>query len=267
MVDCMSSSAAKFPLLTLVLAMALLAGCRSDPTLAVSSSLGRQALRGKTIAVGGLTAQGVMVYPGRTEEGLILQEAEKALQHRLRHSTVLTLAAARGAVGFPPSKFSAGVPIVLGSKLSPGFIRKAHAAGLHYLLWIDLRDNSVDHSSRQRQNTRTVYSSCSCGKIGDKSCRTGSCCSGCTSSCRRATTVSVYAASEFATRRVAASYTLLDTASGRTVWRAESQRSDSNVNTASSESGFPMPPGVPLPPTESQVMKRMTTFAVARLPK
>jgi hypothetical protein len=99
-----------------------------------------------------------MVYPGRTEERLILQEAEKALQHRLRRSSVLTTEAARAAVGFPPSKFSAGVPIVLGSKISPGFIRKAHAEGLHYLLWIDLRDNSVDHSSRQWQDTRTVYS-------------------------------------------------------------------------------------------------------------
>ncbi len=253
--------------LLLIFVTSWLVSCAADPTLAVSSSLGRHDLRGKTLAVGGLTAQGVMVYPGRTEESLILQEAEKALQHRLRHSCVLTTEAARAAVGFPPSKFSAGVPIVLGSKLSPGFIRKAHAAGLHYLLWIDLRDNSVDHSSRQRQNARTVYSSCSCGKIGDKSCRTGSCCSGCSSSCRSSTTVTVYVASEIAARSIAASYTLLDTASGKTVWQAESLRSDSSVNTATSESGFPMAPSVPLPPTESQIMKRMTTFAIARLPK
>ncbi|MFZ2280768.1 MAG: hypothetical protein WAW39_23415 [Prosthecobacter sp.] len=253
--------------LLLIFVAAWLASCAADPTLAVSNTLGRHDLRGKTLAVGGLTAQEVMVYPGRTEEGAILQEAGKALDHRLRHSRVLTMEAARDVVGFPPSKFSAGVPIVLGSKLSPGFIRKAHAEGLHYLLWIDLRDNSVDHSSRQRQNTRTVYSSCSCGKIGDKTCRTGSCCSGCSSSCRSSTTVTVYSASEFAIRRVAASYTLLDTASGKTVWQAESLRSDSNVNTATSESGLPMPPSVPLPPTESQIMKRMTTCAIARLPK
>lgn len=253
--------------LLLIFVAAWLVSCAADPTLAVSSSLGRHELRGKTIAVGGLTAQGVMVYPGRTEEGLILQEAEKALQHRLRHSRVLTMEAARGAVGFPPSQFSAGVPIVLGSKLSPGFIRKAHAGGLDYLLWIDLRDNTVDHSNRQRQNTRTVYSSCSCGKIGDKTCRTGSCCSGCSSSCRSSTTVTVYSASEFATRSIAASYTMLNTASGKTVWQAESLRSDSNVNTATSESGLPRPPSVPLPPTESQIMKRMTTCAIARLPK
>ncbi len=251
----------------LIFVTAWLASCTADPTLAVSSSLGSHELRGKTLAVGGLTAQGVMVYPGRTEESLILQEAGKALQHRLRRSSVLTTEAARAAVGFPPSKFSAGVPIVLGSKLSPGFIRKARAGGLHYLLWIDLRDNSVDHSNRQHQNTRTIYSLCSCGKIGDKTCRRGSCCSGCTSFCRRGTTETVYSASEFATRSIAASYTLLDTVSGKTVWQAESLRSDSNVHTATSESGLPMPPGVPLPPTESQIMKRMTTCAIARLPK
>jgi len=253
--------------LLLIFVAAWLVSCAADPTLAVSSTLGRHDLRGKTLAVGGLTAQGVMVYPGRTEESLILQEAEKALQHRLRRSSVLTTEAARAAVGFPPSKFSAGVPIVLGSKLSPGFIRKAHAEGLHYLLWIDLRDNSVDHSSRQRQNTRTVFSSCSCGKIGDKTCSTGSCCSGCNSSCRRGTTVTDYTTSEIARRSIAASYTLLDTASGKTVLQAESLRSDSNVHSSSSESGFPMPPSVPLPPTESQIMKRMTTCAIARLPK
>lgn len=251
----------------LVFVSAWLTSCVADPTLSVISSLGRHELRGKAIAVGGLTAQEVMVYPGRTEEGLILQEAGKALQHRLRHSRVLTMEAARGAVGFPPSKFSAGVPIVLGSKLSPGFLRKAHAEGLHYLLWIDLRDNSVDHSSRKYKDTHTVYSSCSCGKIGDKSCSTGSCCSGCASSCRSGTTVIVYVASEIARRSIAASYSLLDTATGKTVWRAESLRSDSKVNTATSESGFPMAPSVPLPPTESQIMKRMTTCAIARLPK
>ena len=97
--------------------------------------------------------------------------------------------------------------------------------------------------------------------------RARSCCSGCNSSCRRGTTVTDYTTSEIARRSIAASYTLLDTASGRTVWQAESLRSDSNVHTASSESGFPMPPSVPLPPTESQIMKRMTTFAIARLPK
>lgn len=253
--------------LLLIFVTAWLASCAADPTQAVSSSLGRHELRGRTIAVGGLTAQGVMVYPGRSEEGAILQEAGKALQYRLRHSCVLTMEAARAAVGFPPSKFSAGVPIVLGSKLSPGFIRKAHAKGLHYLLWIDLRDNSVDHSSKQYQNTRTVYSSCSCGKVGDKTCRTGSCCSGCNSSCRSGTTVTTYVASEIARRSIAASYTLLDTTSGKTVWQAESLRSDSNVHSSSSESGFPMPPSVPLPPTESQIMKRMTTCAIARLPK
>lgn len=159
------------------------------------------------------------------------------------------------------------MPIVLGSKLSPGFIRRAHAEGLHYLLWIDLRDNSVDHSSRKYKDTRTVYSSCSCGKIGDNSCTTGFCCSGCTSACRRGTTVTDYMASEIATRSMAASYTLLATATGKTVWQADSLRSDSNVNTSTSESGFPMPPSVPLPPTESQIMKRMTTCAIARLPK
>jgi hypothetical protein len=253
--------------LILFFVTAWLTSCAADPTLAVSSSLGRHELRGKTLAVGGLTAQGVMVYPGRTEESLILQEAEKALEHKLRRSRVLNTKDARAAVGFPPSKFSTGVPIVLGSRLSPGFIRKAHAEGLHYLLWIDLRDNSVDHSSRQRQNTRTVYSSCSCGKIGDNSCTTGSCCSGCTSSCRHGTTVTDYTASEIATRSIAASYKLLATATGKTVWQAESLRSDSNVNTATSESGFPMSPSVPLPPTESHIMKRMTTCAVARLPK
>lgn len=71
--------------LMLIFVTAWLTSCAADPTLAVSSSLGRRELRGKIIAVGGLTAQGVMVYPGRTEESLILQEAEKALQHRLRH--------------------------------------------------------------------------------------------------------------------------------------------------------------------------------------
>ena len=74
-------------------------------------------------------------------------------------------------------------------------------------------------------------------------------------------------ASEIATRSMAASYTLLATATGKSVWQADSLRSDSNVNTSTSESGFPMPPSVPLPPTESQIMKRMTTCAIARLPK
>lgn len=244
-----------------------LSSCRSDPTLSVTSSLPKQGLRGRTLAVGGLTAPGVNVYPGQTEESIILVNAEEEMQRRLRRSRVLSTAAVQQAVGSAPTRFSSGVPIVLGSKLSPAFIRKAQAQGIDYLLWIDLRDNFVEQDSRQNSYTKTTSSSCCCGKVNGKTCRTGACASGCGSSCRSSSRVVENVLSAVARRTVAASYSLLDTATGHVAWQAESMLTKSSIHSNSSSTGTPLMPSMPLPPTESEIMKRMTSSALKKLPQ
>jgi hypothetical protein len=260
----------------LMFAAVWIVGCSSAPTVAViHSGVTKQVLRGKTIAVGGLTAKDRMTYPGQVPEMKILSDAGFALRRRLKHAQVLEVAAAWASGGPPPTQFAAGIPVVLGRRLTPAYLSKARSQGVDYLLWIDLIDNSVASRSAQWQSTHTEYPSCSCGQInqGDSSssdCRSisdSSCCSSCCSSCRHGREVTEYHRSETATRRLGARYSLLDTATGSSVWRADSGHSRSQVNSTSSEAGFPPLPAVPLPPEESQIMQKMSAAVIGKLPR
>ncbi|MCF7789869.1 MAG: hypothetical protein K9N47_27345 [Prosthecobacter sp.] len=254
-------------ILLLPLVFAWMTSCSSKPTLVISGSLGKHDLRGKTLAVGGFTAQDLMVYPGQVAEAAIVADAGTALQHRFKPSQVLTVEAVRAAAGSPPTKFSSHVPVVIGSKLTANFIRKTRAHGMDYLLWIDLLDNSVENGSNQWVSTRTESSSCSCTKKNGAKCSSSSCGSSCQGSCCRERTVKEYNSATSATRTLLASYSLLNTTTGKAVWRADAKLARSNNRYANSESGFPALPKVPLPPMEAEIMKRMTTAAIARLPK
>lgn len=229
------------------------AGCLSPPSVSVSTSLRRHALNGKTLAVGGFTAQNIMDYPGQTAEETIVRDAGTALQRRLKHSRVLTAEAAWAAAGPPPLKISCGAPITIGHKLTPDFLRKTRAQGVDYLLWIDLLENTVKNSNSQRVSTSRTSSSYST-RNGKKCYNPGS-------------TSNTYYSSEAAGRRLGASYSLLDTASGRTVWRADTKFTRARVSSTMAWSGFPEPPGRPLPPEESKLMQKMTDAAMAGLPK
>jgi hypothetical protein len=254
-------------ILLLPLVLAWMTSCSSKPKLFIISSLGKHALRGRTLAVGGFTAQDLMVYPGQVAEATIVADAGTALQQRFKHSQVLTAAAVRAAAGSPPTKFSSHVPVMIGSKLTANFIRKTRAQGMDYLLWIDLLDNAVENGSNQWVSTRTESSSCSCTKKNGAKCSSSSCGSSCQGSCCRERTVKEYHSATSARRSLKASYSLLDTASGKAVWRADAILTRSNNHFAQSDSGYPALPKVPLPPMESDIMKRMTTAAIARLPK
>ena len=253
--------------MVVMLGISLLASCTSRPTVSITSSLGRHDLRGKTLAVGGFTARDSATYPGQTEEASIVNDAEAALRKRLKRSSVWTTSTAWAAAGPPPMKYSSGVRIILGSKLTPDFIAKARARGMDYMLWIDLSENSVRYLSNQWQSTRTVYPSCSCGKINNTTCRTTSCCSACNSTCSQGRWVTVYHRSESATRFLQARYSLLDTATSKTLWRADVSFSKSRDHYNSSETGYPMAPSVPLPSMESELMKKMSGAAMAKLPR
>ncbi len=257
----------KTPILLLTLAFSGMTSCSSKPTLVITSSLGKHALRGRTLAVGGFTAQDLMVYPGKVAEATIVFDAGTALQHRFKPSQVLTAEAVRTAAGSPPTKFSSHVPVILGSKLTPNFIRKTRAHGMDYLLWIDLLDNSVENGSNQWVSTRTESSSCSCTKKNGAKCSSSSCGSSCQGSCCQERTVKEYNSATSATRTLLASYSLLNTTTGKAVWRADAKLARSNSHSAQSDSDYPALPKVPLPPTEAEIMKRMTTAAIARLPK
>lgn len=229
------------------------AGCLSPPSVSVSTSLRRHDLKGKTLAVGGFTAQNIMDYPGQTAEETIVRDAGTALQKRLKHSRVLTAEAAWAAAGPPPLKISRGAPIAMGHELSPGFLRRTRALGVDYLLWIDLLENTVRGSSSQRVSKSRTASSYST-RNGKRYYTPGS-------------TSNTYYSYETAGRRLGASYSLLDTASGRTVWRADTHFTRGSVNSSMAWSGYPDPPARPLPPEESKLMQRMTDAAVAELPK
>jgi hypothetical protein len=254
-------------ILLLPLAFSWLTNCSSKPTLSINGSLGKHDLHGKTLAVGGFTAQDLMVYPGQEAEATIVSDAGMALQQRFKHSQVLTAEAVRAAAGSPPKKFSSPVPIMIGSKLTPNFIRKTRALGMDYLLWIDLLENSVENGSNRWVSTRTESSSCSCTKKNGAKCSSSFCGSSCQGSCCQKLTVKEFNSSTTATRSLQASYSLLDTASGKAVWRADAILAKSNNRFANSESDYPALPQVPLPPMESEIMKRMTTAAIARMPK
>lgn len=185
---------------------------------------------------------------------------------------MLAVGEAWSAAGKPSAKLAPVVPVVLGRELTEAYISRARSKGIDYLLWIDLDGNSVEYCSRQWQSTRTEYPSCSCGKIknGGKDvwCRSGSsCCGDCRSSCRIGRDITVYHCSETATRHVGASYLLLDTTTGRPVWRADAAHSQAEVNSSTSESGYPPAPARPLPPEEWLIMRRMSNAVIDKLPR
>lgn len=228
-------------------------GCLSPPSVSVSTSLRRHDLKGKTLAVGGFTAQNLMDYPGQTAEETIVRDAGTALQKRLKHSRVITAEAAWAAAGPPPLKISGGVPINIGHKLNRDFLRRTRALGVDYLLWIDLLENTVRDSSSQRVSKTRTASSYST-RNGKRYSTPG-------------TTSNTYYSYEAAGRRLGASYSLLDTASGRTVWCADIKFTRGRMNSSMSMSGFPEPPARPLPPEDSTLMQKMTEAAMAVLPK
>ncbi len=246
----------------------LTASCTSRPVLIITGGLRKHALKDKTLAVGGFTAQDLMTYPGQTEEAVILSDAGTALQRRFKRSRVLTAEAAWAAAGEPPKKVSRHVPLIIGRRLTPDFIRKTRASGIDYLLWIELLDNTVESSSGQWKSTRTESSSCNCSKKNGAKCSRSSCGSSCGGSCcHTSREVTEYHSSATSTRKLKASYSLLDTVSGKPVWRADATLADSNVSGKTSESSFPAVPATPLPPMESLLMRRMTAAAMTELPK
>jgi hypothetical protein len=68
-------------------------------------------------------------------------------------------------------------------------------------------------------------------------------------------------------RSLGVSYVLLETASGKPVWRAECVYARARLSTMAAGSGYPWQPRTPLPPDETKLMQRMTTAAIAELPK
>lgn len=255
----------------LFLSSGLLAGCASKPAISVAySGIGKGDLKGRTIAVCGFTATDSGVYPGQVQEMAILNDAWHAVRLRCKRSQVPSLQEAWAMAGVPPARHAPGVPVILGRNRTPAYMQAARANGIDYLLWIDMLRNTVERHSGHWLSTRTEYPSCGCGKIGDSDCRgssDSSCCGGCGSSCRQGNEVTEYHSSETATRRLGASYSLVDAATGRPVWRTDAAYSRSSVNTSTSESGYPMLPAAPLPPEESQIMKRMTRAAIDKLPR
>lgn len=256
------------PGIFLALVISLLVSCAAKPTLTITSSLGSHTLRGKTLAVGGFEAQDLTTYPGQSDEAIILMDAGTAMQRRFKRSRVLSAEAAWAAAGAPPTKYSSPLPILIGRKLSVAFLRQTSARGIDYLLWIDLLENSVENSSSQWTSTRTETTSCHCSKKNGAKCSRSSCGSSCGGSCCQTTrAVTEYHAKASASRSLKSSYSLLDTASGRVVWRADAALTGSNSNGSTSESKYPAVPSTPLPPMEAKLMQRMTTAAIARVPK
>ncbi len=231
----------------------LTASCSSPPTVGVTSSLGRHALKGKTLAIGGFTARSIADYPGQSAEETIVSDAGTALQRRFKHFHVLSAEDLWAAAGPPPRKISTGVPITIGHKRTQDFLRKTHKLGVDYLMWIDLMDNSTRNSTGQYVSTSRGQSTTS---------RSGA---------RRSTSYGynsyIYSSYAAAGRCLGVSYALLDTASGKPVWRADCVYAKSRVNSEVSGYGYPPPPRTPLPPEETQLMQRVTTAAIAELPK
>lgn len=251
----------------------LLVSCASKPTVnVVFSDLSKAALRGKTVAVGGFAAESTATYPGQVMEAEIVKDAGILAQRRLRKSNVLTSEEAMKLAGPPPAKLASKPSMRVGSRLTSAFVSHAHAHGIDYLLWIRLSGSDVRRRSRLWRSTRTEYSSCSCGDVTEngttKSCRSaGSCRSGCCSSCSRGEQITEYHNSESITRRLSASHELIDTGSGRCVWRADSALSRLTTNTNTSRSGFPLAPPPPLPDEESLMMRCMARAVMDKLPR
>lgn len=251
----------------------LLVSCGSRPTVnVVVNDLPKAVLRGKTVAVGGFAAESTATYPGQVMEAEIVKDTGILAQRRLRKSRVLAPEEAMKLAGTPPAKLASRPSMRIGSRLTPAFVSDAHVHGIHYLLWIRLSGSDVLRRSRLWRSTRTEYSSCSCGDVTEngttKSCRSGgSCRSGCCSSCSRGEQITEYHNSESITRRLSASHELIDTGTGRCVWRADSALSRLTTNTNTSRSGFPLAPPPPLPDEESLMMRCMARAVMGKLPR
>jgi len=211
--------------------------------------------------VGGFAAKDIMTYPGQTTEALIVCDAGKALEHRFKHSPVLTAEATWSTVGPPATKVNLGIPLTLGHKPTPDFIRRTRAEGVDYLLWIDLMENTVEKASKQWVSTCGGKSLSNSASSRRSSSRGGN------GYPFMTTSVLQYHRSESARRSLGAAYSLLDTSTGKSVWRAESKLAQKNENYSSSPTGYPAPPRAPLPPEESVIMQHMTTAAINALPK
>jgi len=256
----------------LVLLPLLLLSCTSKPTVnVVFSDVTSATLRGKILAAVGFAAESSATYPGQSTEAEILRDASLLAKRRLKRSRVLTPKEIIHLVGTPPIKLSSRPPMRLGSQLTQAFIAKAHASGIDYLLWIQLTGSNVMRQSRLWRSTRTEYSACTCGDVTEggttQACRSsGSCRIGCCSACSRGQEINEFHNSESIMRRLSACHQLIDTSTGRSVWRADSTLSRISTHTNTSTSGFPLAPPPPLPEEESQMMRCMGKAAMDKLP-
>lgn len=251
----------------------LFVSCGSKPAVnVVFSDLPKEALRGKIVAVGGFTAESSATYPGRCMEAEIVRDAGILARGRLRRSRVLTMEETLKLAGNPPIKLSSRPQMRLGSRLTQAFISKAHVRGIDYLLWIHLSGSDVTRWSRLWSSTRTENSACTCGDVTEggttQPCRSGgSCRSGCCSSCSRGEEITEFHNSESIMRRLSASHQLIDTGTGRSVWRTDSAWSRITTHTNTSRSGFPLAPPPPLPDEESQMMRGIGRAVMDKLPR
>ncbi|MFM7604720.1 MAG: hypothetical protein ACKO8Z_05915, partial [Prosthecobacter sp.] len=251
----------------------LLVSCGSKPAVnMVFSDLPKAALRGKIVAIGGFTAESSATYPGQCMEAEILRDTDILARCRLKWSRVLTPEETIKLAGTPPMKVSSRPPMRLGSRLTQAFIEKAHAHGIDYLLWIHLSGNDVTRWNRLWRSKRTEYSACTCGDVTEdgkmQACRSGgSCRSGCCSTCSRGEQITEFHNSESMMRRLSARHELIETGTGRNVWRTDSTLSRISTHTNTSTSDFPLAPPPLFPDEESQMMRSMGKAAMNKLPR
>lgn len=143
-----------------------------------------------------------------------------------------------------------GNPLLSKSDVSVSELRRAASSGVRYAMVIEIAGNQISQrvDCSENENTEPIYD-----KEGKEiGCRV----------------VSVdYTTSAITTRKMQASYRLIDLKTGKNVWASSTNHGESNTESRTSSFDHPPAPAFPPPPVLVDVTENMSRAALRKLPR
>lgn len=239
------------PLFSFLLACAFacqLSSCRSVRVEHVAPEFKNSGLRGRTLALGEVLSAGADCDPTAAETAAAMHEAEIWLEEKRPATHVVDFASFGRLTGPLHIRFHGGEGLPLAS-LTRGQYAKAQAAGIHYVLFVELtgRDTRSGVGVREEQSTTTE-----CDKDGKEETKT--------------TTTRTQVA--YATCWVTCRFYVVDVRSRQVVWQALSAACESAEKVGGpADNSFVPPPEIPLMPATSAAVRNLVPTVLRKLPK
>lgn len=225
-----------------------LSSCRSVHVEHVSGEFKKTGLRGKTVALGEVLSARPECDPTAAETAAAMHGAEIWLEEERPAARVVDFASFGRLAGPLHIRFHGGEGLPLAA-LTRGQYGKAQAAGIDYVLFVELteRDTRSGVGVREEQSTTTE-----CDKDGKEETKT--------------TTTRTQVA--YATCWVTCRFYLVDVRSRQVVWQASSAACESAEKVGGpADNSFVPPPEIPMMPATSAAMRNLVPTVLRKLPK